>query len=160
MLLASDGSTTPLLESLLGERLGLDLIDQHTVRTAKLEPRARAVLGCRFPDEAVERRSALLLPDASRVSLNYVAFVTEDPDIVRVLSDNKIPIGRGLRTSGMILGRRVLASGLSSWAPAEERDGQRLPCAFKEYVLVDAAQNAVAYVHESFNPAYIPTGGS
>jgi len=156
MLLAADGSTTRLLESLVQAPLTLSVAEQCDVRASGLPPGVRLALGCGGDAEVVERRSELRLRSAKAVSVNYVAVLRRDARITEVLTSRRTAIGHGLRDSGLVLGRRLLSAGLSDWVAGDGPAGRQ--CAFKEYLLLNPDERPAAYIHERFNPDYVPTG--
>ncbi|MEU3771911.1 hypothetical protein AB0F11_01595 [Streptomyces sp. NPDC032472] len=149
MLLSSDGSTTTLLEALLDERLAVRVDTQGPVPAGQLYPRAAQALGLKRGEEAIERRSALLAPDGSVVSVNVVVFAAP-PDGWSGSADDDAPLGRRLREAGTRQHRRILSSGLAEW-PGEVA---HQTCAYKEYV-ISCGDESQLYVHEKFNPAFV-----
>ncbi|MFJ8510253.1 hypothetical protein [Streptomyces avermitilis] len=149
MLLASDGSTTRLLQAITGQPLTVLVDMQNEVRVATLPEEVRAVLGLRDGDAVVERRSRLLTPDRSVVSVNHVVL---DPVALagNGAPSRTVPIGVQLREHQVPQFREALDSGNGVW-PLE---GASTPCAFKAYVIHDA-RGGRTYVHESFNPRVV-----
>lgn len=154
MLLASDGSTTTLLQALLGEELELRL-DGVDVRTGgDVAEAARAALGIDEDASVLVRRSALVTRAGVEVSRNRVVASALASDVIgRVLTGAK-PIGTIMNGRRAGHHRIPLESGWSWWDPA----GARLPCAFKAYVIVEDGTPAI-HVFERFNPRFIPTAG-
>ncbi len=157
MLLRADGSTTRLLEALLGESLSLNVIEQSSGSAAPLPARLRAVLACEVGDPIVRRLSVLQLDDARPVSRNEVTVACRDRELTAILTDDRIPIGHGLHASGRHLGRTLLATGWARWPVDEPADSGEIDCVYKEYVLTDESSNAVAHIHERFNPIHVPS---
>ncbi len=157
MLLQADGSTTLLLEALLGETLTLALVEQRVSTAACLPTRLRELLVCSGAEQVVSRRSELRIGDARPVSRNEVTVACRNPELTAILTDARIPIGRGLQASRRFLGRTIVSSGWDVWHGDEAADAAGSHCAYKEYVLSDE-QTAVAHIREQFNPALIPSG--
>lgn len=153
MLLHADGSTTRLLEALLGQRVSLTLLEQQAATAGALPLGVRAALRCAAGTEVVCRRSQLRTGDGAVVSSNEVVVVCRDADIAALLTGSALPIGHALAAARRHLGRVLLATGWDVWPLAT--DGV-IRCAFKEYVLLDAASVPVAHIHERFNPVYVP----
>ncbi|MBF6175952.1 chorismate--pyruvate lyase family protein [Nocardia blacklockiae] len=154
MLLSADGSTTLLLEALVGQPLSLDVLDQHAAAAGELPPAVRSALNCGAADRVIVRRSMLFAGDGTRVSANSVVIAGADRGLVDLLAQQRVPIGHSLAAAKRHLGRTVLAAGRTTW-PADD-DAAGIPCACKESVLLDHTARAVAYLHERFNPAFVP----
>lgn len=157
MLLRADGSTTRLLEALLGETLSLDIIEQYRGAAAHLPARLRSILACEAADRIVRRRSVLRLADARPVSRNEVTVVCRDRELTAILTDDRVPIGHGLDASGRHLGRTLLAGGWARWPVDEPGSDDEIDCVYKEYVLTDESARVVAHIHERFNPIHVPS---
>jgi chorismate-pyruvate lyase len=155
MLLESEGSTTVLLESLIGVQVEVRVDRQEPTTAASLSDEARDSLRLSPSESVVLRRSRLVLPDAGVVSVNRVAF---RPDAVPWLmqSIEDAPIGHQLRGRRSLQYRTMLANGLSDWPLGAVTE----PCAYKKYV-IHCADGAEMYVHERFNPEFVSvsTGG-
>ncbi|MFI6444171.1 hypothetical protein [Kitasatospora sp. NPDC050543] len=151
MLLASDGSTTLLLESLLDRRLTVRVAAQRTVTAAEAPPRALAALGLDPEHRVVDRASALVTVTGEVVSRNTVVF-TAPPRGWSGTSEDTVPLGRRLRDAHTLQHRSLLSSGTTWWA---HEDGEGEPCAYKEY-LIHCEDGGRLYVHEVFNPCYVP----
>ncbi|WP_232236385.1 chorismate pyruvate-lyase family protein [Nocardia sp. BMG51109] len=155
MLLSADGSTTTLLEALTGQRLTVEVIDQRAATAVTLSETIRTALRCATDDDPViVRRSRLSSEAGALVSVNAVVITGSDRDLTALLAQQRLPIGHSLAAAGRHLGRTVLSTGRVIW-PADE-DAGGIPCACKESVLLDHTSAAVAYLHERFNPAYVP----
>ncbi|MFE3442508.1 chorismate--pyruvate lyase family protein [Nocardia sp. NPDC059180] len=153
MLLHADGSTTRMLEALLGETLSLTLLDQRVSAASGLSDRVRELLACTSEEQVVSRRSELRV-DGTAVSRNEVTVTCRDPQLTAILTDARIPIGHGLLASRRFLGRTVVSTGWDIW------DGdEATACAYKEYVLTDET-TAIAHIREQFNPALVPSGAA
>ncbi|MCT9090722.1 hypothetical protein N4G70_17940 [Streptomyces sp. ASQP_92] len=154
MLLASDGSTTLLLESLLDQPLSVRVTRQRTVVAGDAPERAATALGMGPCAPVVHRSSELVTDDDEVVSLNTVVFA-RPPAGWSGSSDDSVPLGRRLRSNQTLQYRSLLSSGGEVW-PGE---GRGLPCAFKEY-LIHCEDGSRLYVHERFNPSYVAAPGS
>ncbi|MBB5917523.1 hypothetical protein BJY24_006435 [Nocardia transvalensis] len=155
MLLRADGSTTLLLEALVGQRLSLGLVDQRETAAGELSGAVRTALNCADGDTVIVRRSVLRAGE-SAVSANSVVIAGAERDLTDLLAQREVPIGHSLAAAGRHLGRTVLATGRALWPADDAADA--IPCACKESVLLDHTATAVAYLHERFNPAYVPVG--
>ncbi|MEU3463283.1 hypothetical protein ABZ721_25480 [Streptomyces sp. NPDC006733] len=153
MLLESEGSTTILLESLIGCRLTVRVDSQSPVDAASLDARVLDALGLSRDAKPVLRRSALLTPDGRAVSSNRVVF---DGAAVPWLADaqDDVPLGRELRARNSLQHRVILDHGLAGWPPG----GAGTPCAFKEY-LINCADGSRIHLHETFSPHFVPVPG-
>src|SRR5687768_9322564 len=80
MLLAGEGLTTPVLEALLGTRLQVRVLRQDLVPVTDVPGEVAALLGLGSGGEALVRRSCLVDPELSPVSLNQVIAATSAAD--------------------------------------------------------------------------------
>ncbi|WP_280454890.1 hypothetical protein [Nocardia brasiliensis] len=151
MILHADGSTTRLLEALLGQPLSLSLQEQQAALAAAVAPEVRFALGCAATDEIMYRRSRLCTSAGAVVSSNEVTVVCRDPAITALLTDGSAPIGHTLAAAGRQLPRVLLASGWSAWLDDLQR------CVYKEYLFLDGAGDPVAHIRERFNPVFVPS---
>ncbi|MCZ4121786.1 hypothetical protein [Streptomyces sp. H39-S7] len=153
MLLESEGSTTILLESLIGCRLSVRVDSQLPVDAASLDHRVLDALGLSPHAKPVLRRSALLTPGGEVVSSNRVVF---DGAAVPWLADSQdpTPLGLGLRARNSLQHRVILDNGLADWPPG----GAGTPCAFKEY-LINCSDGSRIHLHETFSPHFVPVPG-
>ncbi|WP_117213843.1 hypothetical protein [Allorhizocola rhizosphaerae] len=149
MILASDGSTTVLLEALVGEELKLEVRDQETRPARTLEPRIRLLLDLTPEFSVLVRRSALCTPDGRDVSRNLVVARYRTHKLHAVFTSRTEPIGQGLMRLGLSRARRVVGTGVTDW--------DATVCAYKAYVVLDG-HDPVAYIHERFNPSIVPCG--
>lgn len=151
MLLASDGSTTTLLQALLGEQLRLRL-DEVATRTGLDVPEStRVALDINPETPVLVRRSALVTVSGVAVSLNLVVAQAPVSEVIgRVLTSGE-PIGRVMNGSRAGHRRLLLDSGWDWW----DADGDAVRCAFKAYMIVEDAAPAI-HVFERFNPRFIP----
>ncbi len=149
MLLASDGSTTLLLESLLDQPLFVKVTRQRTVVAGDASERAAEALAVDPRTPVVHRSSELVTDDGEVVSLNTVVFA-RPPAGWSGSSDDSVPLGRRLRSNQTLQYRSLLSSGGGVW-PGE---GRGVPCAFKEY-LIHCEDGSRLYVHERFHPSYV-----
>jgi chorismate-pyruvate lyase len=150
MLLASEGSTTILLESLLGTGVAVRVRHQEAVPATTLGPDVRDALGLDPAERPVVRRSSLVAPDGRRVSHNVVTFRADEAPWL-LDSTGNVPIGHQLRAQATKQFRTVLASGTDAWP--DEADGA--VCAFKTY-LIHCGQDVRIHVHERFSPRFVP----
>lgn len=148
MLLASDGSTTVLLESLLERPLSVTVLQQRTVTAGRAPAPAVQALGLVADEPVVLRHSALLTSDGEHISHNTVVYA-EPPRGWAGQADDPVPLGHRLRSAGTLQHRALLSSGQALWT-----HGQPAPCAYKEYV-IHCDDHSRLYVHERFNPRRI-----
>nr|WP_202514036.1 MULTISPECIES: hypothetical protein [unclassified Streptomyces] len=151
LLLASDGSTTLLLESLLGFTMTVHVISQEAVDATAIPSGAREVLQLGDDSRAVRRLSELRAPDGRVVSRNLVAHPAAESPHLPDAAD-LTPLGLRLRALRFPQQHRsLLAHGLTHWD-----DAAHVPvCAFKEYVIRCADESRI-YVRERFNPGLVP----
>ncbi|PYC78258.1 hypothetical protein C7C46_16620 [Streptomyces tateyamensis] len=147
LILGSDGSTTLLLESLLGVPLAVHVLTEAVVTADELSAPALRSLALPPDAELVSRSSELRTPQGHRVSSNRVLYPHDSADWLRT---DRTPLGHRLRGRGTAQHRELLGSGLAVW------DAQTLAvCAFKEY-LIRCADGQWFHVSERFNPAHVP----
>jgi hypothetical protein len=146
VVLAADGSTTALLEALLGRRLKARVHSQKSISAAEAPDTASRELVLGPDDPIIERRSALVDDDGRVVSQNLVIGL-EQADEWLSADGADIPIGVALRKSGVKTLRKILSNGSSTWDGGEE-------CLFKEYTLF-GDNGTKLYIHEKFNPSVI-----
>ncbi|WP_331772879.1 3-deoxy-7-phosphoheptulonate synthase (plasmid) [Embleya sp. NBC_00888] len=149
MLLASDGSTTALLQAAANGPVRVVVREQYETTGAGLPSGARAALLLAPDTMALIRRSALYDEHGRCVSVNEVVAVChQDPVLGPLVTDTTRPLGRNLADVG--LRRRVLETGLTVWP----EDRQVPAAAYKTYVLLDGDQ-PVLHINETFNPELI-----
>jgi chorismate-pyruvate lyase len=154
MLLASDGSTTTLLEALLGDRVHLRL-DEVSRRTgADVPAETRSALGIGSGTPVVVRRSALVTRSGLVVSRNNVVAWVHGAGLVGQIMTTNVPIGLTMNAARAGHYRILLASGWAAWDDADPA----VPCAFKAYVIVHEGRRAI-HIVERFNPEIVPTDG-
>ncbi len=150
MLLASEGSTTTLLQALVGERLELRLDELSDSTVGEAYEAARRALGVEKETPVLVRRSALVTASGVEISRNVVVAQGPFTGVVGHVLTSTEPIGRVMNGSRAGHRRILLESGWSTWGDA--------PCAFKSYLIVEDDQPTI-YVFERFNPRFIPTEG-
>ncbi|TXR96165.1 hypothetical protein EAO73_31980, partial [Streptomyces sp. col6] len=151
LLLASDGSTTLLLESLLGLTMTVRVISQEVVDAAALPSGVREVLGLAGDSRTVRRLSELRAPDGRVVSRNVVAYPAADAAHLPDATDGT-PLGLRLRALRFPQQHRsLLAHGLTHWDDTADAP----VCAFKEYVIRCADESRI-HIRERFNPGLVP----
>ncbi|MES4903203.1 MULTISPECIES: hypothetical protein [unclassified Streptomyces] len=152
MLLASDGSTTLLLEALTGGELTVDVLCQGRASARDLPPEIPGSIGAGAESELLVRRSRLRTASGESISKNLVVARQGDHSpMLSLLSNTRAPLGRGLVSLGLSQSRHIVATGEDLW---EDSLGGE-PCAYKAYVLVEQGDPQV-YIHERFNPLYVP----
>lgn len=156
MLLACDGSTTVMLEALIGRPLSIRVDSQGGISADRLPEGIRDALRLGPGAVVLERRSCLINADQTVISVNRVVF---DETVRRYIGDPDpfTPIGSQLRDRRIPQHREQLSSGLAPW-----RDGSTehpVPAAYKEYV-INYAPGGRSYVYEHFNPRLIRVSSS
>lgn len=151
ILLCSDGSTTKLLEALIGGTLTVQVDEQAEVRASQLEPDLRAVL-CRDQDDdlVLQRRSRL--KDAGGVTLSINRLLMSSTVVCEHGEPKRdIPFGGQLTIARVAQFREQLTRGLAGWVTA----GSVVPALFRSY-LIHYPNGGRVYVHEHFNPNVVP----
>jgi hypothetical protein len=149
MLLRSDGSTTLLLEALLGTTLQVQVDCHLPVTGQETDLRILQALKLDKADLLVLRRSRLTLPDGTTASVNRVIFRADSTACSGEQGDS-VPLGLQLLARGVLQRRHLLSAGLDRWPLDRLR-----PCAFKEY-LIHMGEDTPYYVEERFSPDVIP----
>ncbi|WP_330230392.1 hypothetical protein OHA40_31195 [Nocardia sp. NBC_00508] len=147
MLLASDGSTMPVLEAILRTDLQVHVLRQDHMAASRLPTTVTDALQVSGADRIIVRRSCLINSDMVAVSANYVVIVP-GPAAAYGVDDVQMPIGYALISRGVSQRRHILRAGLTRWP-----DGRL--CAAKAYVIV-IVDRPICYIRESFNPNVIP----
>lgn len=150
LLLATDGSTTVILEALLDCALDVRVDAQEDVPPGRVPAGIAAALRPARGSGVVARKSALVAPDGTVVSVNTVHFAST-PHGWSGSAQDAAPLGRRLRQAGTRQHREILASGTARWPDPRHP----APCAFKEYV-IDCEGGARLHISERFNPLVIP----
>lgn len=152
MLLASDGSTTILLQAMLDEPLILRLDEVCVGSGAQMGTVTRRALELGPDTPVIVRRSALVTGAGVVVSRNHVVGrATADDAVGQVLTAGR-PIGWTMNGARAGHRREILDAGWSHW----EAGGRQVPCAFKSYVIYDHGAPRV-HIVERFNPGLIPS---
>ncbi|MGO4423850.1 chorismate pyruvate-lyase family protein, partial [Streptomyces sp. MCAF7] len=153
MLLASDGSTTLLLEALTGGKLTVDVLCQGRASAREFPPEIPGSIGVGAESELLVRRSRLRTASGESISKNLVvARQGNHSPMLSLLSNTRAPLGRGLVSLGLSQSRHIVATGEDLW---DDSSGSAEPCAYKAYVLVEQG-DPLLYIHEKFNPMYVP----
>ncbi|MBF6302227.1 hypothetical protein IU459_32500 [Nocardia amamiensis] len=147
MLLASDGSTMPVLEAILRTELQVRVLRQDDMAASRLPTTVTDALQVSGADRVIVRRSCLINSDSVAVSVNHVVIVP-GPAAPYGVDDVRMPIGYSLISRGVFQRRNILRAGLTRWP-----DGRL--CAAKAYVIV-LVDRPLCYIRESFNPNIIP----
>ncbi|UAK31044.1 hypothetical protein K8O92_24780 [Nocardia asteroides] len=147
MLLASDGSTMPVLEAILRTDLQVHVLRQEAMAASRLPTTVTDALQVSGTDRVIVRRSRLIDSDMVAVSANHVVIVP-GPAAAYGVGDVRTPIGYALISRGIPQRRHLLRAGLTRWP-----DGRL--CAAKAYAIV-TADRPLCYIRESFNPNVIP----
>ncbi|WP_067466852.1 hypothetical protein [Nocardia amamiensis] len=147
MLLASDGSTMPVLEAILRTELQVRVLRQDVMAADRLPTTVTDALQVSGADRVIVRRSCLINSDSVAISVNHVVTVA-GPAAAYGVDDVRMPIGYSLISRGVSQRRHILRAGLTRWP-----DGRL--CAAKAYVIV-LVDRPLCYIRESFNPNIIP----
>jgi len=150
MLLMSEGSTTTLLESLTGSSLSVVVDYQRPIEFASVDAEAKDALGLSERDCVILRASRLVTDSGETVSVNRVVFSADAVPWLLEATDN-VPLGHRLHQLRALQRRTILSSGRADWPRTEL--GQE--CAYKTYV-IHLVDDSSLYVHELFNPAFVP----
>ncbi|MEW2357117.1 3-deoxy-7-phosphoheptulonate synthase [Spirillospora sp. NPDC029432] len=147
MLLAGEGLTTPLLEAMLNTRLRVRVLRQEVTGAGTVPAEIAGLLGIGPGEEVLVRRSSLLDPRSSPVSLNHVVgrHRPGDPAL-----DLHTPLGYSVLGRGGSQRRRIVHIGRDVW----RRGTKAVPCAVKAYLMLIEGEPAF-YVRECFNPAHV-----
>jgi chorismate-pyruvate lyase len=150
MLLRSEGSTTTLLESLTGLSLSVLVDYQNPIEFASVDPDAKDALGLSERDCVILRASRLVTESGETVSVNRVVFSADAvPWLVEAIDD--VPLGHRLHRLHALQRRTILSYGQADWP----RGDLEQECAYKTYV-IHLVDDSSLYVHELFNPAFVP----
>ncbi|QBJ98193.1 hypothetical protein ERC79_21295 [Rhodococcus sp. ABRD24] len=147
MLLYADSSTTVLLEALVVDRLKVQVEQQILVRADDFPDIGCGLLGAAPSAMVVDRKSRILTADHDVISVNRVIIAGPDRDSL-VPADGEL-LGPHLRNIGLVMQRKPLAAARDIWPV----DG--MECGSKTYV-IDCRPAGRVYVHERFNPQFIP----
>ncbi|MFB4315993.1 3-deoxy-7-phosphoheptulonate synthase [Actinomadura sp. 21ATH] len=147
MLLAGEGLTTPLLEAMLNTRLRVRVLHQEVTGADAVPAEIAGLLGVGAGEEVLVRRSSLLDPRSSPVTLNYVVgrHRPGDPAL-----DLHTPLGYSVLGRGLSQRRRIVHVGRDAW----RRGTGAVPCAVKAYLMLIEDEPAF-YVRECFNPDHV-----
>ncbi|GAA0925205.1 hypothetical protein [Nonomuraea longicatena] len=149
MLLANDGSTTRLLESVLRGPLTVIVEKQVEEDAAGLPRPVREALRLDRRETVVTRRSLLVTADHRPVSRNLV--VIADESLHRLVADRTVPLGLALVSAGVEQRRTTLAIGRCSWPQA----GPYRLAAVKTYLIATGGHPRL-HLREIYNPDLFP----
>lgn len=149
MLLASDGSTTVLLEALVRASLAAVVDSQRTIRRSAVPVRLQSFFAAEGEAEIIERRSRLITPKKEVVSSNVVLIPSWNSG--ELLPPVGCPLGRHLARHGLVRRRESFGQTIGSWP----LDGEQQACLSKEY-FIHCRSGALIYVFELFNPRIVP----
>ncbi|GAA3714374.1 hypothetical protein GCM10022224_095040 [Nonomuraea antimicrobica] len=151
MLLASDGSTTLLLEALTGGPISVHLQSLTDQPAAGMPGDVRALLQLTSDATVTIRRSLLHDHHDTPLSRNEVITPPSTPLMQRIATDPARPLGLNLIAHDIDHSRHLRCTGLARWS-ANQRE-----TASKAY-LIRAAAIPLMLVWETFNPAVVPRG--
>ena len=148
MMLNNDGSTTVLLQSLLGSSLAAEVLPE--VGLASVLPSAHVAEVFGPEDELGVRRSRLRDEAGAVVSENVITFHGRDRG--HLIPSGRTPFGLHTRCLGLFERRRILGTGLTTG-----RFGL-LPAGSPGRVYeIEFSNRAKVLVHEVFNPRFVAT---
>lgn len=154
MLLSSNGSTTALLQAMLGKSLRLKVDWQGTRVVGDLDKRARSALRVATTDEVFLRISALCTEDGFAVSRHVaVSDAWGGTPIRGLLRDPERCVDDGLLELGLSQSRLPLAYGLADWRTRGQ--AAQDPCVARDCVILEEGLPTV-YLCEAFNPEVAP----
>ncbi|MFI8815883.1 MULTISPECIES: hypothetical protein [unclassified Streptomyces] len=149
MILSSDGSTTLLLDALIGEKLSVGVDHQQRVPAARLKRIGCHILGVAPEALVVDRQSRILNTNNDVISVNHVVIAGRDRD--KLVPPPGELLGPYLKRAGLPLKREPLAVSHETWPL-----GSTSPeCVCKEYI-IDCGDAGRVYIHEKFNPRFVP----
>ncbi|WP_116246981.1 hypothetical protein [Nocardiopsis sp. FIRDI 009] len=150
-LISHPGSTTLLLERLLGLPLTVRVLGQDVRPAERLRADLRELLGLTPSARVIVRHSELHTPDGAPVSRNTVVSDARTPgEVARVLTDPTTPLGRSRLLRDGDQERRPVSFGRSPWDA-----GGRRQAMWRSYLIRLRAAPAI-YVEERFNPDLVP----
>lgn len=151
MLLSSDGSTTVLLQALMGERLQLRLDGLATIPAGDVPAYAREHLRAGADEPVMVRRSALVTGAGVEVSRNEVIGMPSRSPVASLVLTSSQPIGWTMNGGRAGHSRASVTAGSALWEVAEGS----IACACKSYVIVDGGE-PLMFITERFNPTLVP----
>ncbi|MFB7504012.1 MULTISPECIES: chorismate pyruvate-lyase family protein [Streptomyces] len=152
MLLTSDGSTTLLLEALVGEELVVHVSSQEQRPAGEFSEASMVFHDLTDRCPLLVRRSQVHMRQGEPISDNLVRAPVDGSALYALMEDRQAPLGRGMGRLGVSQARQLLSMGLGSWP---DTPGSTKTCASKTYVMVERGR-PVMYMAEKFNPAYVP----
>ncbi|WP_082801996.1 chorismate pyruvate-lyase family protein [Herbidospora cretacea] len=152
LLVASDGSTTQLLEASFTGPLSIKVLRQTvtpSVHSTLKDP--AQLLGLPAGAPVVSRYSALLDSRGTPVTLNHVVAVP-DPDspMGRIVTDPSYGIGTALASQRIEHRRQLISCGLADWPGALDPAS----AVVKTY-LIWRGERPLMYIRELFNPDHV-----
>ncbi|MBW8086517.1 MULTISPECIES: hypothetical protein [Streptomyces] len=151
MLVCADGSTTVLLDALVGERVSVRVDHQRRVPAARVRHIGCHILGASPGTLVIDRRSSILTSGKDVISVNRVVIAGRDSQ--KLVPPPEQPLGPYLKTAGFTLTREPIDVSRDIWP----LDSAAPACVSKEYV-IDCGSAGRVYVHEKFNPGFVPLG--
>lgn len=149
MLVCADGSTTVLLDALMGEQLSVRVDYQQHIPAASVERIGCHLLGASPGAQVVDRQSRILTSDRDVISVNRVVIAGRNS--AALVPPPEELLGPYLKRAGLALKRELIAVSLGSWPLS----GSSPDCVSKEYI-IDCGDAGRVYVHERFNPRFVP----
>ncbi|MER5887510.1 3-deoxy-7-phosphoheptulonate synthase [Streptomyces sp. NPDC001941] len=151
LMLRNEGSTTVLLQSLVGADLSAEVLPGPYEGPLPASDHLDAVFGAVPDGELAVRRSRLRDPSGALVSENAITF--RGADRAGLIPPGRIPFGLHTRRLGLYERRRILGAGLTT------RRFGLLPAGSPGRAYEIEFSNGVrVLVHEVFSPALVPTG--
>ncbi|MDQ1646732.1 MAG: 3-deoxy-7-phosphoheptulonate synthase [Cryptosporangiaceae bacterium] len=151
MMLTNDGSTTVLLQSMLGSALSAEVLPEIDIASIRTSVHLAEVFGPEIRDELGVRRSRLRDESGTVVSENVITFRDGDRD--RLIPSGETPFGLHTRGLGLYERRRILGGGLTI-----DSFGL-LPIGSPGKVYeIEFSNRAKVLIYEVFNPRIFASG--
>jgi 3-deoxy-7-phosphoheptulonate synthase len=149
MMLSNDGSTTVLLQSLLGSEVSAEVLPEVDADAVPPVAHLVKVFGTQARGELRIRRSRLRDGAGAVVSENVITFHARDRDLL--IPDGRIPFGLHVRCLGLFERRRILGAGVTT-----DRFGHLPAGSPGRAYEIEFSNRARVLVHEVFNPGLLP----
>ena len=151
MLLDNDGSTTVLLQSLVGSALSAEVLPGIDAGSIPPSAHLATVFGTGNQAELGIRRSRLRDDAGTVVSENVITFHGRDRD--SLIPGGRTPFGLHTRRLGLFERRRIFGAGITTGSFG------LLPAGSPGRVYeIEFSNRARVLVHEVFNPRFVATG--
>lgn len=149
MMLSNDGSTTVLLQSLLGSEVSAEMLAESDIGAIPPTAHLAKVFGSHARSELSIRRSRLRDEAGIVVSENIITFHSRDRDLL--IPRGRIPFGLHTRCLGLFERRRILGAGVTT-----DRFGLLPAGSPGRAYEIEFSNRIRVLVHEVFNPRFVP----